>query len=41
MVTTGVLGVYHRTSEYYTVARMQGLVIDFLEGKICKSCKAK
>ena len=41
MANTGVLGVYHRTSEYYTVARMQGLVIDFLRGRICKSCKAE
>ena len=41
MATTGVLGIYHRTNEYYTIARMQGLVIDFSRGRICKSCKAK
>jgi len=33
--------VYHRTSKHYTAARMQGLVIDSLEGRICRSCKTK
>jgi len=27
-----IIGVYHRTSEYYTVARMQGLVIGLPRG---------
>ena len=36
-----IIGIYNRTSKYYTAARMQGLVIDSLEDRIYRSCKAK
>ena len=36
-----IIGVYYRTSKHYTAAGTQGLVIDFLGGRICISCKAK
>jgi len=36
-----IIGVYYKTSKHYIAAKIKGLVIDFLESRICRSCKTK